>query len=84
MHAGFVHELNQDKGLYNSLVRAMDHHDRLASHSQATTSTAGATPGEVQEDLSGYTREAVLVGRLLVSISFFRAQLGSSLCRQHT
>jgi Zn-dependent oligopeptidase len=67
--AGFVHELNQNKGLYNALVRSLDHHERLASHGGASTSSSppssAAAPGG-PEVLEGYTREAVLVGRLLV------------------
>ena len=71
--AGFVHELNQNTGLYHALVRAMEHHDRLASHSQASTSTADTSPlpagvptARGDPEGEGYTREAVLVGRLLV------------------
>jgi len=60
-----VHELNQNTGLYNALVQSMEHHERLASHSQASTSTAATAAGG-SGVLEGYTREAVLVGRLLV------------------
>lgn len=65
-----MHELNQNKDLYNALVRSMDHYERLASHREASTSTsppsAAAAAQGGPEVLEGYTREAVLVGRLLV------------------
>ena len=58
--AGFIHELNNDTGLYNALVKSLQHHDRLHSQYQASTSNAGESP-----TLEGYTREALLVGKLL-------------------
>ena len=62
-----MHELNNNKGLYDALVQALDHHDRLQSHSHASTSSAhgGQSAAQAPLPLEGYTREALLVGKLL-------------------
>lgn len=56
--AGFIHELNNSGSLYTALVRTLDHHEKIQElHSSAT--------GAACEGIAGFTREAILVGRLL-------------------
>ena len=60
-----MHELNQNKDLYNALTHSLRHYERLASNAQASSSSAETHPDKGLE-IGGYTSEAVMVGRLLL------------------
>ena len=63
--AGYVHELNQNKGLYDALAQSLRHYERLASNTQASSSSAKIQNSRAAE-VEGYTAEAVMVGKLLL------------------
>lgn len=57
--AGFIHELNNNKGLYSALLRALDRHEALTKTTYLHSGKTETSPAE------GFTREAVVVGKLL-------------------
>ena len=63
--AGYVRELNQNKDLYDALAHSLRHYERLASSTQASSSSAESIQSKGAE-IEGYTSEAVMVGRLLL------------------
>lgn len=49
--AEYIQELNMHQGLYNAVVRSLDHYDRLQSHSGATSSShSKANTSQVASD----------------------------------
>ncbi|DBA74265.1 hypothetical protein WJX77_002438 [Trebouxia sp. C0004] len=65
--AKYIQKLNMHQGLYSAVVRSLQHHDRLQSHSSATASSQDSLnrpQGSVAEDQE-YNAETVIVGRAL-------------------